>query len=57
MLLMIQVATSLLVNVILARLIIRLSWNAGLIRTGLFFGDKGPAYDDEEVGPVRSYIL
>ena len=45
-----QVATSLLVNVLLARLCLRLGWNAGFIRTGAFFGDKGPAYDEEEVG-------
>ena len=45
---LISVATSLLINVILSRLLIRLSWNAGVMRTGAFFGDKGPQYDDEE---------
>ena len=42
-----------LVNVLLARLFLKLGWNAGLISTGGFFGDKGPAYDDEEVGAGR----
>lgn len=38
------------VNVLFARLFIQLAWSAGLITSGAFFGDKGPAYDEEEVG-------
>lgn len=47
-----QVATSLLINLLLPRLLIKLGWDAGLISTAGFFGDKGPAYDEEEVGPL-----
>lgn len=59
-----QVATSILINMMLARVLIRLAWNAGVIRTGYFFGDKGPAYDAEQAKkcttnkfwtPVRSF--
>ena len=44
----ISVCTSLLINVTFSRFILRLSWNAGIIKTGGFFGDKGPAYDEIE---------
>lgn len=37
------------VNVLLARVMMRLCWNAQLISTGAFFGDKGPNYDDDRV--------
>lgn len=37
------------VNVLLARVLLRLCWNAELMATGAFFGDKGPNYDDERV--------
>ena len=36
---------------LLARLMSRLAWNAELITTGGFFEDKGPAYDEQRVGP------
>lgn len=45
---LISVATSILVNVILARLFLQLAWSAGVIETGAVFGDKGPQYDDEQ---------
>lgn len=37
------------VNVLLARVLLRLCWNAELMSTGGFFGDKGPNYDEERV--------
>ena len=44
-----QVCASIIVNVWLARGMLRLAWNAEWISTGKFFGDKGPQYDAEEV--------
>ena len=45
-----QVCVSILINILMARFLMRLGWNAGWIATGGFFGDKGPFYDEEEVG-------
>ena len=45
---LISVAISILINVIFTRLVLRLAWNSKLIRTGGFYGDRGPAYDDDK---------
>lgn len=45
---MLSVAVSFLINVIFVRFLTRLFFDAGLLRTGQFFGDKGPHYDEEE---------
>ncbi|PSC72120.1 pre translocase subunit [Micractinium conductrix] len=43
----ISVCANILINMLLARLMSRLAWNAELITTGGFFEDKGPAYDEQ----------
>ncbi|KAL4436367.1 hypothetical protein ABPG77_009929 [Micractinium sp. CCAP 211/92] len=57
---MISVCASMIVNVLLARVMMRLCWNAQLISTGAFFGDKGPNYDDDRRAAftkVQRYLL
>lgn len=52
---LLQVCASMIVNVLLARVLLRLCWNAELMATGAFFGDKGPNYDDERVRAAASH--
>ncbi|KAL4420516.1 hypothetical protein ABPG75_010172 [Micractinium tetrahymenae] len=57
---MISVCASMIVNVLLARVLLRLCWNAELMAIGGFFGDKGPNYDDDRRATftkVQKYVL